>query len=141
MTDIEQAQKDIIKEFNNFPNWESKYKHLIDLGKNLPNLPEELKTEVAKVKGCQSQVWFHAHLDGDGKVQFQADSDGILVRGLIAILLKVFSGRIPQEILHSPVEFVKEIGFDSYLSPSRANGLMAMIKQIKYFALAFSQRV
>ncbi len=131
------AQNDLVAEFQSLPSWEAKYKKVIDLGKTLPAISDDLKTEESRVKGCQSQVWLHAKKDSSGNVIFTADSDGVLVRGLIAILLKIYSCRTPDEILNTPADFVSKIGFDSYLSPSRANGLQSMIKQIKYFALAF----
>jgi cysteine desulfuration protein SufE len=138
MTIQERAQK-IVDEFRPLTDWEDRYKKLIEWGKNLPDLPDALKSEDAKVKGCQSQVWIHGRLE-DGKVIFQADSDALLVRGLVALLLKVYSGSTPAEILVFPPDFVREIGLESKLSPSRANGLFSMIKQIKFFAIAFSAR-
>ncbi|MGZ6480491.1 MAG: SufE family protein [Bdellovibrionales bacterium] len=129
-------QKKIVAEFSGLSNWEDRYKKLIELGKALPDLPDEKKLEDYKVKGCQSQVWFHAKLV-DGKVIFEADSDALLVRGLVALLLRIYSDATPDEILVTPPDFVKEIGLESKLSPSRANGLFSMIKQIKYYAMAF----
>ncbi len=134
---IIRTQNELIAEFQSLPSWEDKYKKVIDLGKTLTPISENLKTEESRVKGCQSQVWLHAKKNSLGLIEFTADSDGVLVRGLIAILLKIYSGRSPEEILNTPADFVSQIGFNSYLSPSRANGLQAMIKQIKYFALAF----
>ncbi len=116
------------------------------MGKSLPEFPEKLKTEDLKVKGCQSQVWLSATLKEElnensaslvKKIYFQADSDALIVKGLIAILLRVYSGRTPDEILALAPDFISELGFSSNLSPSRANGLQAMVKQIKYYALAF----
>ncbi len=129
-------QQQIVSDFSGLSDWEDRYKKLIELGKALPELPEAKKTEDAKVKGCQSQVWMHARLE-DGKVVFEADSDALLVRGLVALLLKVYSRSTPDEILATPPDFVREIGLESKLSPSRANGLFAMIKQMKYYAMAF----
>jgi cysteine desulfuration protein SufE len=133
---VEQKQKDIIAEFAAIHDWEDRYKKLIELGKALPGLPPEKKLEDFKVKGCQSQVWMHARLEGD-RVIFEADSDALLVRGLVALLLRVYSGATPEEIIHSAPDFVREIGLENKLSPSRANGLFSMIKQMKFYAMAF----
>jgi cysteine desulfuration protein SufE len=133
-------QKQIESEFLKLSDWEARYKHLIDLGKALGDLPESKKTEEAKVKGCQSQVWMHAHLQ-NGKMIIEADSDALIVKGLVAVLVKMFSGEAPQDILKADLEFFEKIGFKSHLSPSRANGFVAMIRQIKYFAAAFSMSV
>ncbi len=129
-------QKQIVTEFSGLKDWEDRYKKLIELGKLLPDLPDDKKTDDSKVKGCQSQVWMHAQLV-DGKVLFEADSDALLVRGLVYMLLKVYSGAKPEEIVSTPPDFVKDIGLESKLSPSRANGLYSMIKQMKYYAMAF----
>jgi cysteine desulfuration protein SufE len=131
-----ERQSAIVRDFQTLSDWEDRYKKLIELGKALPNLPDEKKLEDYKVKGCQSQVWMHARLEG-GRVIYEADSDAILVRGLIALLLEVYSDATPQEILSTPPDFVGEIGLESRLTPSRANGLFAMIKQMKYYAMAF----
>jgi len=129
-------QKQIVAEFSNLNDWEDRYKKLIELGKSLPDLPDVKKIEDYKVKGCQSQVWIHASLR-DGRIVFEADSDALLVRGLVALLMRAYSDATPSEILATPPDFVKEIGLESKLSPSRANGLYSMIKQIKFYALAF----
>lgn len=134
---LKERQNAIVSEFSNLKGWEDRYKHIIDLGKALPDLPDQLKTEEAKVKGCQSQVWLHARLIENGQVEFRADSDAMIVRGLVALLMRVYSLATPDEILQTPPDFVRELGFESNLSPSRANGLHAMIRQIKYFAMAF----
>lgn len=133
---VEERQKRIVEEFSQLSSWEDRYKKLIERGKKLPALPEELKTPEALVKGCQSQVWLHASMD-HGKMQLKADSDALLVKGLVSLLLEVFSDAPPKEVLDSKVTFVEEIGLGSHLTPSRANGLFSMIKQIKYFATAF----
>jgi cysteine desulfuration protein SufE len=130
-------QKQLEDEFLKLPDWEARYKHLIELGKALGDLPESKKTEEAKVKGCQSQVWMHAHLQ-NGKMIIEADSDALIVKGLVAVLVKIYSGEDPQEILKASLDFFERIGFKSHLSPSRANGFVSMIKQIKYFAAAFA---
>lgn len=131
----------IIREFQALPDWEARYKLLIEKGKALPELPAEKKTADSLVKGCQSQVWLHASLTPDSKVRLEADSDALLVRGLVALLLNVYNEMTPREILNSSPEFLKEIGFDTNLSPSRANGLSAMLKQIRNYAIAFDYMI
>lgn len=131
-----ERQKAVVNEFANIADWEDRYKKLIELGKALPELSEAKKLDAYKVKGCQSQVWMHARLE-NGKILFEADSDAILVRGLIALLMRVYSDASPQEILSTPPDFVKDIGLAEKLTPSRANGLFAMIKQMKYYGMAF----
>jgi cysteine desulfuration protein SufE len=137
---MRERQQAVIAEFASLNDWEDRYRKLIEIGKALPDLPDALKTEDSKVKGCQSQVWMHARLDG-GRIVFQADSDALLVRGLVALLLRVYSNATPQEILATPPDFVKEIGLENKLSPSRANGLFSMIKQMKFYALAFQAKL
>lgn len=126
-----------VKEFTALPSWEERYRKLIELGRKLPDLPEELRTEEAKVKGCQSQVWLHASLNSSGEVILRGDSDALLVKGLLALVLEFYSESTPQEILESPASFLTELGFAQNLTPSRANGLAAMLKQIKLFAQAY----
>lgn len=138
---LNERQQKITDEFQKISGWEDRYKKIIELGKALPELPDAMKTEESKVKGCQSQVWLHAHLDADQRIVFQGDSDALIVRGLVAVLLLVYSGSQPQEILASPPQFLKAIGFEGNLSPSRANGLFAMIKQIQMFAMAFQYQI
>lgn len=138
---VPEIQQKIIQEFKGFTTWEEKYKHIITLGKQLPEMPEEDRREDLKVKGCQSQVWLKADLDQSYKVVFQADSDALIVKGLIALLLSVFSHQTPEDILAADVKFIEEIGLSSHLSASRANGLQSMIKQIKYYAHAFDYLV
>ena len=135
--EIQERQKNIITEFSKFSDWEDRYKKIIELGKTLPEIPEQFKTEQNIVKGCQSQVWLHADLGPDGKVKFLGDSDALLVRGLVGILLQIYSDSTPSEILNTPPDFLKELGFEGNLSPSRANGLHSMLKQIKLYATAF----
>jgi cysteine desulfuration protein SufE len=127
----------IVKEFAALPTWEDRYKLLISRGKELGDLPDAKKTEEAKVRGCQSQVWLHARIDDHGKVQFEADSDAMIVKGLVSLLLSVYSNATPDEILSTSPDFLKQLGFETHLSPSRANGLYAMVRQILYFAHAF----
>ena len=133
-------QREVVAEFSGLSDWEDRYRKLIEIGKALPDLPEAKKLEDFKVKGCTSQVWMHAHLEGD-RVIFEADSDALLVRGLVALLLRVYSNATPAEILATPPDFVKEIGLESKLSPSRANGLFSMIKQMKFYAMAFQAKL
>lgn len=137
VTTLEDRQKKIVDEFSALATWEDRYKKIIERGKALGDLPDSVKTEDAKVKGCQSQVWLLANLREDGRLEFKADSDAMIVKGLIALLLDVYSLATPEEILHAPPAFLKQLGFDSHLSPSRANGLFAMVRQIMYYATAF----
>jgi cysteine desulfuration protein SufE len=129
-------QQIIVNEFKKLSSWEERYQKIIQLGKNLPPLPEEKKVSDYLVRGCQSQVWLYAKKDSNGKIIFTADSDALIVRGLIALLIQIYSGHTAPEILATEPHFITELGFGSNLSPSRANGLMAMIKQMKYYALA-----
>lgn len=133
---IQETQQKIIEEFDSCLEWDERYAQIIKMGKELPALQDEFKTEKYKLNGCQSQVWINARLDG-GKIYFTADSDAMIVKGLIALLIKVYSGRTPQEILSNPPEFLKKLGIDSHLSPTRKNGLSAMMKQIQMYAYAF----
>lgn len=133
---IKEKQEKLIKEFEQYTEWEDKYKYLIDLGRKLKPLDEVFKTDRYKIEGCQSQVWIHA-IQQDGKIFFEADSDAAIVKGLIAILLEVYSGHTPEEILSNPPDFLSKIGIDKHLSPTRKNGLAAMMKQIQMYALAF----
>lgn len=126
----------IVQDFKKFENWEGKYEHLISLGKKWSGLKPEDQKDDLKVKGCQSQVWIKSELK-DGKVFFQGDSDALLVKGLVALVLSIYSGESPQDILKYEPNFLKEIGLDSGLSPSRSNGLFSMIKQVKYYAAAY----
>ena len=134
---VQQRQEKLVEEFSRIPTWEERYKLLIERGRRLPAFPEEFRDEKHKVRGCQSQVWLHASLSPEKRVVFQADSDAMIVEGLVAILLETYSDAAPEEILHSSPEFLKRLGFESHLSPSRANGLYAMLKQILYYAQAF----
>ena len=129
----------LVDEFQALPDWESRYKVIIGLAKNLAPMDEALKTDDNKVRGCSSSVWLHAELQ-DGKVIYTADSDAVLVRGLVALLLQVYSGHAPQDILNAPPEFIEELGLNVNLSPNRANGLTAMVKQIMIYAAAFVSR-
>lgn len=133
---LKERQEKVIAQFHSLADWEDRYKKLIEIGKQLPELPSNKKNDDVLVKGCQSQVWMHARLE-NGRVIFEGDSDAILVRGLVALILEVYSNATPEEILATPPDFVKDIGLESKLSPSRANGVFSMIKQIKYYAMAF----
>jgi cysteine desulfuration protein SufE len=133
---LTETQNNIVEEFARFTKWEDKYKHIITIGKTLPELPEEYRTETNKVTGCQAHVWLHADFK-DGLVHFYADSDAMIVKGLIALLLRLFSDRSPQEILETQPDFIQQIGMDRHLSMNRSNGLAAMVKQIKLYALVF----
>ena len=134
----QERQQILIEDFSKIPDWEERYRRIIELGKNLPGMAENLKTEENKVKGCQSQVWLHASLNNQGQVVFTGDSDAVLVKGLVALLLQVYSQSEPQAILSTPPEFLKKLGFEGNLSPSRANGLNSMLKQIQLIATAYS---
>lgn len=136
---IKEIQEEIIDEFSMFEEWDERYQYVIDLGKTLPLIEEKFKTDENVIKGCQSKVWLHAE-EKDGKVIFTADSDAILTKGLIAVFIRVFSGQTPGAILAADTNFVDEIGLKEHLSPTRANGLVSMIKQIKMYALAFQAR-
>jgi len=136
---ILQIQAALAEEFAALPDWESRYKRIIDRAKHLAPLAEDLKTDANKVRGCASTVWLHATFT-DGLVHYQADSDAVLVRGLVAILLEVYSGHAPGDILKTPPAFIEELGLNVNLSPNRATGLTAMVKQIMLYALAFQSK-
>lgn len=136
---IKQVQEEIIDEFLMFDDWAERYEYIIDLGKNLPIIDEQYKTDANLIRGCQSKVWLHAE-QKDGKIEFTADSDAILTKGVIAIMIRVFSGQKSQDILDASTDFVDEIGLKEHLSPTRANGLVSMIKQIKMYALAYDTK-
>lgn len=137
---IEQIENEIIEEFELFgSDWEQKYEHLIDLGKSLPLIAEQFKTDDRLIKGCQSKVWMHSAFK-DGKVFFTADSDAIITKGLVALMVRVLSGHSADEIVDAKLEFINKIGLKEHLSPTRANGLVSMIKQMKIDALAFSSK-
>ena len=136
MMSIKEKQQELIDDFTFLSDWEQKYEYIIDLGKELKGLPEEKKKEDILIKGCQSQVWLDAELH-DGKIFFLADSDGILPKGIISLLVGVYSGHTAEEILAADFDFISKIGLQEFLSPSRANGLASMIKQIKFYAVAY----
>jgi len=138
---IKEIQEEIVDEFSMFDdeNWDERYQYVIDLGKTLPLIDDKYKTEENIIKGCQSKVWLHGE-ENDDKVVFTADSDAILTKGIIAILIRTFSNQKAADILESDMGFIDKIGLKEHLSPTRANGLVSMIKQIKMYALAFQAR-
>ncbi|MBT8325934.1 MAG: SufE family protein [Winogradskyella sp.] len=137
---IEEVQNEIIDEFSMFDNWEDRYQYMIDLGKTLPLIDPKYKTEDHIIKGCQSKVWVHAEMEND-KIDFTADSDAIITKGIIAILLRVFSNQHPKDIIDADTDFIDKIGLKEHLSPTRANGLVSMIKQIKLYAIAYQTQL
>lgn len=139
MDTINEVQDNIISEFCDFDDWLDRYQLLIDLGSEQQPLPEEYKTDNNLIEGCQSRVWLQADLI-DGRVEFRAESDALIVKGIVALLIKVYSGRTPDEILDTEPYFVEAIGLKEHLSPTRSNGLVAMIKQMKLYALAFKAK-
>ena len=140
MTTIETIQEEIIDEFSMFEDWMLRYEYMIDLGKSLPIINENLKTDELLIKGCQSKVWLNADLVND-KIIFTADSDAIITKGIIAILIRVFSNQSPEDIINANTDFIDKIGLKEHLSPTRANGLVSMIKQLKLYALAYQAQL
>ncbi len=136
VANIEAKEQAIIEEFSLFNDWMDKYEHIIGLGKELPLVPEELKSDDLLIKGCQSRVWLHAKLE-DGKVIFSADSDAIITKGIISLLIRVLSGQTPDAIIETDLRFIEKIGLKEHLSPTRSNGLVSMVTQMKLYALAF----
>jgi len=136
---IKEIQDEIVDEFSMFDDWMQRYEYIIDLGKSLPIIVDKYKTDDNIIKGCQSKVWLHAEKNGD-KLIFTADSDAILTKGIIGILIRSFSNQKATDILEANTDFIDEIGLKEHLSPTRANGLVSMIKQIKMYALAFNSK-
>ena len=136
---IKEIQDEIVDEFSMFEDWMQRYEYIIELGKSLPLIEDKHKTEDNIIKGCQSKVWVHGK-ELDGNIIFTADSDAILTKGIIAILIRVFSNQKPEAILEANTNFIDEIGLKEHLSPTRANGLVSMIKKIKMYALAFQAK-
>jgi len=136
---IAESQQQIVEEFALFTDWMEKYEYLIELGKALPPYPQEKKREENLIAGCQSRVWLHVQNE-DGVLTFAADSDAIITKGIISLLINVFSGHTPNEILEANLYFIDQIGLREHLSPTRANGLLSMIKQIKMVAMAYGNR-
>jgi cysteine desulfuration protein SufE len=137
---IEEIEQEIITEFENFDDWMDKYNYIIDLGKSLPPIDDKYKTDSYVITGCQSKVWLHASLENK-KILFEADSDAIITKGIVGLLLRVLSGQPPDDIINTKLEFVDNIGLREHLSPTRSNGLTSMIKQIKLYALAFKTKL
>ena len=135
---INDIQDEIIEEFSGFDDWMDKYQLLIDLGNEQEPLDDKYKTEQNLIDGCQSRVWLQADLQ-DGKINFSAESDALIVKGIVALLIRVLSDQTPQDILDADLYFIEQIGLKEHLSPTRSNGLLAMVKQIKMYALAFSE--
>lgn len=140
MATIQEIQEEIVEEFSMFDDWMQRYEYMIDLGKSLPLIDSEYKTDDYIIKGCQSKVWVHADM-ADNKVAFTADSDAIITKGIIALLIRTFSGQSPQDIIEANTDFIDEIGLKEHLSPTRANGLVSMIKQIKLYAVAYQTQL
>ena len=136
---IENLQQNLIEDFSFFEDWTQRYEYMIELSKGLEKIDEQMKNDKNIIKGCQSKVWLHAELN-EGKIKFLADSEAIITRGIIAILLTIFNNRTPKEIIESDTNFIEKIGLKEHLSPNRANGLYSMIKQIKFYAIAFSKK-
>ncbi|RPG03990.1 MAG: SufE family protein [Pelagibacteraceae bacterium TMED267] len=135
---IENLQQNLIQDFEFFEDWTQKYEYMIELSKGLDKMDQEMKSDKNIIKGCQSKVWLHADYS-DGKIKFLADSEAIITRGIIAILLMVFNNKTPDEIINSDISFIEKNGLKEHLSPNRANGLYSMIKQIKFYAIAYSK--
>jgi cysteine desulfuration protein SufE len=137
---IKEIQTDIIDEFSMFEDWMQRYEYMIELGKALPLINEQYKTDDNVIKGCQSKVWVHAELENE-KLVFTADSDAIITKGIIAILVRAFSNQTPQDIIEADTQFIDDIGLKEHLSPTRANGLVSMIKQLKLYAVAYQTQL
>lgn len=140
MATIQEIQEEIVDEFSMFDDWMQRYEYMIDLGKSLPLIDESLKTDDRIIKGCQSKVWVNAEME-DNKVVFTADSDAIITKGIIAILIRAWSDQKPADILEANTDFIDEIGLKEHLSPTRANGLVSMIKQLKMYAIAYQSQL
>jgi cysteine desulfuration protein SufE len=135
---IEEIQKEIIEEFAVYDDWMDKYAYLIELGNQLEPLDPKDKTDQNLIKGCQSRVWFVTEIK-DGKIHFRGESDAVIVKGLVALLLRVVSGRTPEEIMKNDLHFIDDLGLKQHLSPTRSNGLLAMVKQIRLYAVAYNR--
>lgn len=133
---IEETEQEIVEEFDIFTDWMDKYEHIIEIGNAVPKIDEKYKDETHEIKGCQSKVWLHSELK-DGNIIYTADSDAIITKGLVGLVIRVFSGHTPEEIIKADIGFIDKIGLHEHLSPTRSNGLNAMIKQIKLDALAY----
>lgn len=137
---IEETQREIVDEFDGIEDWLDRYAQIIDMGGELEPLDDALKTPDRLIEGCQSRVWLDATVDADGNVRYAADSDALIVKGIIAMLIRVLNGHTPKEILEADLHFIDDIGLSEHLSPTRSNGLVAMLKQMKMYALAFSSK-
>ena len=135
---IQEIEQEIIEEFSNFEDWMDKYSYIIEIGNSCPMIDEKDKVESNLIKGCQSRVWVSAKLNDKGLMEISADSDAVITKGIITLLLRVFNNQKPEDVYAADLKFVDEIGLKSHLSPTRSNGLLSMIKQIKIYALAFS---
>ena len=140
MTSIDQKQSEIIDEFSEIDDWMDRYAYIIDLGNALPPIDDSLKTPDRLIEGCQSRVWLDARLSPDGRIHFTADSDAIIVKGIISLLISVLNDHTPDETLNADLHFINDIGLSEHLSPTRSNGLLAMVKQMKMYALAFKAK-
>ena len=141
MASINETQDEIIAEFSDFEDWMDRYQLLIDMGNEQEPLPEKYKTEQNLIEGCQSRVWLQADTTPEGTILFQAESDALIVKGIVALLIKVLSGHTPDEILAADLYFIDRIGLTEHLSPTRSNGLLAMIKQIRMYALVYKTKL
>ena len=137
---IQEIQDEIIDEFSMFEDWEERYQYMIDLGKSLPLIDEQYKIDNNLIRGCQSKVWIHAEMNNNS-IEFTADSDAIITKGIIAILIRVFSNQHPKDIIEANTDFIDKIGLKEHLSPTRANGLVSMIKQLKMYAIAYQTQL
>jgi cysteine desulfuration protein SufE len=139
MATIAETENEIVEDFAMFDQWDDKYQYIIDLGKTLAPMSAEWKTDERLIKGCQSRVWLYTELK-DGKVIYHADSDAIITKGIVALMVRVLSGHTPKEIVDAPLNFIEKIGLKEHLSPTRANGLLSMVKQMKLDALALTAK-
>lgn len=140
MITINEIQDEVIEEFSSFDDWMDKYQMLIDLGNELAPLDEKYKTESNLIDGCQSRVWLQADLTPEGKIHFQAESDALIVKGIVTLLIRVLDNQTPDDILNANLHFIEDIGLKEHLSPTRSNGLLAMLKQMKLYAMAFKAK-
>ena len=137
---IEEIQQEVIEEFEGFDDWMDKYQMLIDLGSEQQPLPEKYKVESNLIDGCQSRVWLQADLTPEGTIHFQAESDALIVKGIVTLLIRVLDNQTPDDILNADLHFIEDIGLKEHLSPTRSNGLLAMLKQMKLYAMAFKAK-
>ena len=137
---IEEIQQEVIEEFSDYEDWMDKYQYLIDLGSEQEPLPQQYKVESNLIDGCQSRVWLQADLTPEGKIHFQAESDALIVKGIVTLLIRVLDNQTPDDILAADLHFIEDIGLKDHLSPTRSNGLLAMLKQMKLYAIAFKAK-